>query len=384
MADINNDHKTKKRNVCDSIIFEVELNDCSPEHSPKNDLNGKGSHKSGEFCFSQDSGVFSLDSGGFSQETNISCENEPGESGIIERDKRAGKDEKEDGEINENEDVTVVEAPTATAIVVEASTATTIVVDDKKQTNTTEPDIVTKATEEAITAAKHTNIKECVKITQPVTKETVVAHTDEQMDFNDVITPASCETVDGRISSNKVQDGEIPDERKNSIISISFKDTDVAREYKSVFLKFLRAHVELNVVEAGENGLKLEITRDPDLAANDWVVMDESFEGIARPDKFKPRKRKRSERKKEKDLFMLDTNPSITTKENVSLRYLSKFSVVDTEDGQKEIETSAKPVGTTCFNCDGNHSLRDCTEPKNFSKINMARNIFKNNQTKSA
>lgn len=437
MADINNDHRTKKRNVCDNIIFEVELDDCSPEHSPKNGTDGKGSQKSGEFCFSQDSGVFS-------QGTNFSTsENELGETGIIERDKRKDETtviEKEDGEIDVVESESCVETDSAdgytekvvlkTVIQANACLAdkdkyvavgktcaattvdenntkqtntaeryittqlvtkeavckneyasvakATIVEDDRKPTNTTERDIVTKTTKETVDA-KQTNVEECVKMTQVVTKE-ILAHGDEQTNFKDnhII---SCETVDSMISSNNAEDGEIRDERNNSIITISFKDTDIAKEYKSFFLKFLRTRAELNVVEAGEDGLKLEITRDPDLATNDWVVVDESFE--ERPDTFKPRKRKRSERRKEKDLFMLDTNPSITTKENL-LRYLSKFSVVETEEGQKELDATAKPVGASCFNCDGNHSLKDCVEPKNYTKINMARNIFKNNQSKSA
>lgn len=371
MADINNGPKTKRKNICDNIIFEVELDDCSPEHSPKNSKTGTNSQQSGEFCFSQDSGIFS-------QGTNYSCESEP-----VDTVTEINNDVVKDGHteiIKRLVEVKAVEDESSVIISHVCSAEKTINSDDQlieiaeanekdvdiadgKQVDSVEPLCVSQTTSRKVTLDyEETKIVGCTH------------GNEKQMNVvNDVDSP-----------NKMVEDGEVVDESNtaNRIISISFKDADVAKEYKSMFVKFILSHIELSIVETDEDSLTLEITRDADLAVNEWVVMDEAFDESIKIDKTKSRKRKRSERKKDKDLFTLDTSPSISTKQNVSTRYLSKFTVVEKEE-RKEDEI-AKPTMATCFNCDGNHSLKDCTEPKNYTKISLARNNFKSNQAKAA
>lgn len=348
MAEINNDHRTKKKNVSDSLIFEVDLDDCSPEQSPKNDLSEESATQKPVEYGSQDSGIYS-------QERNTSSQgSEFFEYEISQEDNRISSI----SHTVEKQEI-IVEDTNSNLKGVDVTDCSVTVTDDVCQT--------TKTID--ITDGKETTTSvRCVE-------NTVAKTTDIKTTENDHLN------IDGMDSDH--EEGEVLDESNNistsSIISISFKDAIVAKEYKQQFIKFLRALPELNIIETDTESLTLHVVRDSDLTAENWIVMDET---LCDSEKTRTRKRKRSERKKEKDLFMVDTNPSITTKANVSLKYTSKFSVTDNEDDEK-VDDVVKSAGATCFNCDGNHSLKDCTEPKNYTKINMARNSFRSSQTKS-
>lgn len=341
MALVNNGLRTKRKNVCDDIIFEVDLDDCSPEHSEEI---GTSSQKS-----------LSANSGEYSQETDVtsltsqSQNTEDGEVEILEPES-VGID-KELVEIGEAENE----------------------VDYKPCCTTLE-------------SCKPN--KECLEVTETTTKQETVAVVANDDRKQQQVCVSLSECVDGKIPQNEQDEGEVMDESdipaNDSIITISFKDAEVAKEYKPFFVRFLRAHVKLNVVETGEDSLSLKITRNRDASANQWLVLDETFDEVAKYERSRSKKRKRFDKKKEKDLFTLDTNPSITTK-NVSTRYMSKFAVIEREEDKTERQEAVKVFATTtCFNCDGNHALKDCSEPKNYAKINAARNSFKNSQTKSA
>lgn len=93
-------------------------------------------------------------------------------------------------------------------------------------------------------------------------------------------------------------------------------------------------------------------------------------------------------------VFMVDANPAtdaVNMKPNqkdipkYSLNVAKVFdhttpTVPETEDEDK-CQRSVRRPKNQCFNCDGDHTLRDCTEPKNQQKIRDSRNQFGSQRT---
>lgn len=151
----------------------------------------------------------------------------------------------------------------------------------------------------------------------------------------------------------------------DSLITIKFQDEIAAEEYKHKFVKLLKSFIELTCTE---DKLSINILRK---AGQDTDLMSPS----------KKRKRKKS-KSKSKDLFVVDTTPSVARNDNM-LKYVSKYLVTTpSEVNDKDANTTQKCSPVTCFNCNQNHSLRECPNPKNFAKINAARNQLKQHAVK--
>lgn len=76
------------------------------------------------------------------------------------------------------------------------------------------------------------------------------------------------------------------------------------------------------------------------------------------------------------DLFEEALQPSAVHVENVSYDALgSKLTDVETEGAPLVEKLSGN---TTCFNCDGNHTLRECPLPRDHKRINRSRNNMAN------
>lgn len=402
MADTNSKLRAKRDITFDQIIFEVDLNDCSPEHSPKQSADNQ--QKSGERSFSYDSGIFS-------QEGNLST--------IVSHSE---EDESEDAELKkasqafDEVDCTVIEKDVNCTIeqckdgkerlcAKEIPKETKDCKEDVIEEHIRKGDVEKQAfigcdgAEGEIVKDFPQNLTGCETIIidddSESHKQVQANENDDSIDTEGLMAETkskTCETIVIDDSQNKIQEVDIEtdmvdskasainkDDSIQSIINISFKDADIAKQYKPYFLELISSFLELNVKDADENSLTLEVTRDSNLPSTERVIVDQASPSSPKSERGKSRKRKRSERKKEKDLFTLDTNPTLSTKE-VPLRYLRKFSVV--ENGEQK-EGSAKVYVQTCFNCEGNHPLRECPLPKNYAKINAAKANLKNNQMKS-
>ncbi|KAG5677115.1 hypothetical protein PVAND_006898 [Polypedilum vanderplanki] len=83
---------------------------------------------------------------------------------------------------------------------------------------------------------------------------------------------------------------------------------------------------------------------------------------------------------KKSDAFLIDTTPTIDLSNTLEStpRYTSLSKSTLTFDKNKDDEEHLKtPSAYNCFNCGkNNHSLRDCPEPRNMTKIRKARNDF--------
>lgn len=84
----------------------------------------------------------------------------------------------------------------------------------------------------------------------------------------------------------------------------------------------------------------------------------------------------------EDSIFMVDTIPSMETGDNEKIPEYESSAIdllddtVDTETKDNESNNDAKMKMGTCWNCNGNHTLRDCKEPRDTEAINRAKQLF--------
>ncbi|KAK9889790.1 hypothetical protein WA026_007167 [Henosepilachna vigintioctopunctata] len=149
------------------------------------------------------------------------------------------------------------------------------------------------------------------------------------------------------------------------IMNISFKNEEIKNCYEHKFVKFLSMFSEFEIYSE-----ELCIKVSKKLAMQ--VTSDNSI--------HKTPKKRHKKKKAKKELFVLDTNPSLNDS-NAGLRYSNKFSI---EDKKPEEESPQKKCvsAQTCFNCGEGHALKDCTLPKDFDKINAARQKFASSKNK--
>ncbi|KAM3963070.1 LOW QUALITY PROTEIN: zinc finger CCHC domain-containing protein 8 homolog [Aphomia sociella] len=145
--------------------------------------------------------------------------------------------------------------------------------------------------------------------------------------------------------------GVVGCENRTPLVTIRFRDNKMAKNYKhhlkTFMLNLIKLHDEENFA-----GSETETDLELDIWPEDLI--DEEFE-----DKKK---------EPEDSLFFIDTAPC----ENVSYE-IPKYKQVSTLiSNVPDREPSPPQVvrrGPICFNCDGNHPLRDCTAPKNKARI---------------
>lgn len=189
------------------------------------------------------------------------------------------------------------------------------------------------------------------------------------------------------VSSNKQVNNTNSKVLTDSEIHVCFGNKKLADLYKFKFIKFLNSFIELEIIE--ETDLSVTFQRDPLLNPSDWIIFDEIAcssqleeenleNSIAISDTpTKSKKKKAKKKKKDDDLFVLDTNPSHYESNSLVAKYSSKFQI-EIEQKADEDNTPKRTVSIqTCFNCNENHSLKDCPLPRIPARINAARNKFK-------
>ncbi|KAF5301945.1 hypothetical protein FQR65_LT08680 [Abscondita terminalis] len=160
-----------------------------------------------------------------------------------------------------------------------------------------------------------------------------------------------------------------------AIITIKFNSLDNFRLHKSKFLKLFDSYVNIDV-EEHESHLLLKIHEDDTIDSKEWVVVDETDCVSSHNNKHKKKKKKRTVSDSvSSDVFILDTTPSISTKNN--LQYERKFDFVSDIDKKDEISINTKVNSIMCFNCEEDHILKDCPKPRDFNKINASRQKMK-------
>ncbi|XP_022915999.1 zinc finger CCHC domain-containing protein 8 homolog [Onthophagus taurus] len=156
----------------------------------------------------------------------------------------------------------------------------------------------------------------------------------------------------------------IESDPNHHIITIKFHNPSIAENYKNKFLHFLKTIKEFSFVNVSSD-LEIKISKNGHDSKDNDVHSGENS---------RKRKRKKS---KTADLFIVDKTPSGESADRLELKYTSKYSV---QIEEKLMNTARNNNASLCFNCNKNHNLRDCPEPKDYNKINAARMKMKSQQ----
>lgn len=200
-------------------------------------------------------------------------------------------------------------------------------------------------------------------------------------DIEEILVGSTKIFDDSRVQE-ALEDGEVNDSIQNNTIlvatpciSITFANKEIAEVYKHKFCKFVESFVELEI--SLENDTTVNILKNPKLNPSEWSVLDNTIDITGTNESNQDmvdvavETARKQKKKKKQDLFIVDTTRRININE-IKLKYSTKFVI---NDGLEEKNKIPAPQ-TICFNCEKQHALVECPEPKNFSKISINRQKF--------
>lgn len=219
-----------------------------------------------------------------------------------------------------------------------------------------------------------------------LTDSVVFNETNAASSSQEIILNSTLSSVD---ESGEKEEGEVPEETENAEnnwdIKLEFNNCQIAEMYKEKFMKFIQSFVELEIAPSSSD-LELKIKRDELLRSTEWHVVEEltdlselkeATDDLT--DSSPSKKHRKKKNKKEKPLFVLDTSPmEEDNNKETNMKYSAKFSISTSQE-----EDGAQRISNGCFNCGKNHALKDCPEPKDFTRINNARNKMKGQKNPS-
>lgn len=152
------------------------------------------------------------------------------------------------------------------------------------------------------------------------------------------------------------------------LFSLKFRDKNFADMYRKNIVSAIMDCLDLKVhEEIDEIGLKVKFWESNKSASDMDLTSESEPEDMEMP----------------ASLFIVDTTPSSsknTVNSQPKFYSRTKYTIEDeqkSEGASKEASNKKMFTQSTCFNCDGPHPLKDCKEPKNYKKINAARNRHK-------
>ncbi|XP_046737598.1 zinc finger CCHC domain-containing protein 8 homolog isoform X2 [Diprion similis] len=165
-------------------------------------------------------------------------------------------------------------------------------------------------------------------------------------------------------SQNQMYDAS--SEPLSPIFKVMFRDVDTARKHRQAIEAFLLSLLSASTTSKGKYdpyGLVLEIWDQhlvpKEQEATSSTVPDNNREAA------------------EDQLFVIDTKPKL--KDDLDIpTYGKKFERVLEKQTEKIVANlpEDRAPKLSCFNCLGNHNLRDCTKPRNYANINRNRKEF--------
>lgn len=177
------------------------------------------------------------------------------------------------------------------------------------------------------------------------------------------VAPKGYVLIDEDVTIIESSDKSSLSEKNKPILRVMFENTSIARKYRKHVKRLLINLLSSNVKEeSNETDLELEI-RESDLKDRNWSSGDLDGE----IDK--------------ESLFTVDTIPKLEDDFDIPT-YGQKFRK-PLEKPKEEFNTSKEDCcpKLTCFNCLGNHNLRDCKEPRNQNNINKNKKDFVSKQS---
>ncbi|XP_041976845.1 zinc finger CCHC domain-containing protein 8 homolog [Aricia agestis] len=145
--------------------------------------------------------------------------------------------------------------------------------------------------------------------------------------------------------------GVVGCENRTPLVTIRFKDTRLANTYKKQVKEFLLRLIQLNcdhnIEEDGD---------DTDIELDIW------------PEDLEETKETSQPIEEEDNIFFIDTAPCDNEPIEIP-KYSQVTSLISNSPEKVEESPRLQRRGPICFNCDGEHALRDCSKPRDHVRI---------------
>ncbi|KOB74105.1 Zinc finger CCHC domain-containing protein 8 [Operophtera brumata] len=155
--------------------------------------------------------------------------------------------------------------------------------------------------------------------------------------------------------------GVVGCENRTPLITVRFRDNKLAMAYKKKIKEFM-----LSLIKLHENE-DLDLDNDTDLELDIWP------EELVQADLVETEN-------DDNGFFFVDTAPCDQREFIPAYNSLKDESLISNAIEQP-VASPLPRRGPTCFNCDGDHALRECKHPKNYTRINEMRAKRMNKRT---
>lgn len=165
------------------------------------------------------------------------------------------------------------------------------------------------------------------------------------------------------IEMNQQQQEEEAIIKNNLLFTINFSDTATFNELNSVLEQAIRTAMlplKKTVTITAPSAIQLTVTENADQSSDCIFIIDATASSV------------KANHATSKDVPRYNLNRKVNV-------FNDQTQCLKADDDSTECKRPAKL--NTCFNCDGEHSIRDCTEPKNFNKIRQNRSQFSSSKT---
>lgn len=156
-----------------------------------------------------------------------------------------------------------------------------------------------------------------------------------------------------------------PPDMDKPFVTLIFRDKSVANRHKYQIINFIKSLVNFTLNEEPESDIKINLWENS--YEYDCTIGHRINSTIIDTNSI--------------DLFVVDTTPS---KKSELLPRYSPNRIIDELDpdkpnGKLNDNKSNYRSNTVCFNCDGNHAMKDCTETRDYRRIKLARDKYMSN-----
>ncbi|XP_055603498.1 zinc finger CCHC domain-containing protein 8 homolog [Uranotaenia lowii] len=287
------------------------------------------------------------------------------------------RDDDDEGQDSDN-DVEILE-PVISTVTVEDD-------DDDDEADASAPSVPTKEEMESTQSDKANTSDESTKMTTP---EPPVISGAENVDKN--LTSAS--VASPVATGTKQQTSEAAGEKMDDslpLLSLRFRDQQLMFLFKGSLSEYLKTTFQLKL-----GGQEVDVHHSPEMAT--ISVMKKGIPPpISPPDPVEcstpkqkapepetPQKddgQQQSTTADTSDMFVVDSTPAKTAKGGPIIpsykKALSKVLDNSPTAVPKDGASKRPKPRQVCWNCDGDHSIRDCKEPKNYAKISKMKQEF--------
>ncbi|XP_065079307.1 zinc finger CCHC domain-containing protein 8 homolog [Ochlerotatus camptorhynchus] len=182
-------------------------------------------------------------------------------------------------------------------------------------------------------------------------------------------------------SSEKLEKHPIPAEKMNDnlLLSMKFRDQELFDLFKGSLTEYLKTTFQLKM-----GGEEVEVVQQADLVS--LQVLTKSHRQVSSAPSALAEcvtpllKVENTDAKDDTDgMFVIDSTPAKTAKGGPIIPSYKKAlqKVLDNSPSAAAESATKRPKPRQlCWNCDGDHGLKDCKEPRNFAKIDKMKQAF--------